>query len=160
VSSIRFDSHVENSTKNVKWIHEPHDKFRPPNTPNKTVVIMTPSDHDFEPIEPDSDAEEVLGEPLPSNEADDILLMEEMELLDDAEDGDTDTSAMGYTGDNLSLNWELPVRNSALHVTFHSHRFLGYLPGHPFCGIPSFTGSSSHYWSKICTPKVRVQLVQ
>jgi hypothetical protein len=86
-SSIRFDSHVENSKKNVKWIHEPHNKFRPPNTPNKMVVIMTPSDHDFEPIEPDSDAEEVLGEPLPSNEADDILLMEEMELLDDAEDG-------------------------------------------------------------------------
>lgn len=109
-SAIRFDAHIENSKSNLNWIHEPLSSSHKTQHPSETVVIITPPDDNLD-IEPtDSNVDEVFAEYLPSNEPAEILIMEEMQSLDDAEDGDTDTSAMVYTNEDLSLNWGLSVR--------------------------------------------------
>jgi hypothetical protein len=58
----------------------------------------------------DSDVDESFNEFLPSNEANDILMAEMMQTLDDAEeDINEDTSTLVSERDDLSLIWELPV---------------------------------------------------
>jgi len=48
-----------------------------------------------------------------------------MESLDDAEEEDnTDTSMLMYESDDLSLNWELPVRKTTSTRQFRSHQLL------------------------------------
>ena len=142
-SALRFDAHVENSkilarqstgkrqseSLGLKWIHEPEsssNETRYPNL-NQGIVLATPPEDDSETEPADSDVEELFGENSLSNEADEILITEAMESLDEVEeDGNTDSSAMVYSSEDLSLDWEPPVRNRHLDVNFNSHHSLGY----------------------------------
>jgi len=152
-SAIRFDAHIESSKSNLNY--EPRSSSHKTQHPNETVVIITPPDDSID-IEPtDSNVEEVFAEYLPSNEPAEILIMEEMQSLDDAEDGDTDTSAMVYKNEDLSLNWELSVRYGDQDAIFDSHQSVGYSRGSQLLRIPMFTRSPSAYWLKIRKSQLR-----
>ena len=112
-SSVRFDAHVERSQMKPLWIHEPRSsssRIQP-----NTVVIITTSDDNLDIDSSDSDVEDLPGA---SHEPDEILLTEELQTLDDAEDGNAETSVNFYPDDDLSLIWEPLARNHQLHVLF------------------------------------------
>jgi len=112
-SSIRFDAHVERSQMNLLWINEPRSSSSQIQ-PNPAVII-TPPDDNLDIESSDSDVEDLSGA---LHEPDDILLTEELQTLDDAEDGNTETSVMVYRDDDLSLNWEPPVRSHQYILLF------------------------------------------
>jgi hypothetical protein len=87
--------------------------------PNPVVIIRT-SDDNIDIESSDSDIEDLPGA---LHEPDDILLAEELQTLDDAEDGNTETSVNFYLDDDLSLIWEPLVRSHQLYVAIHSYHF-------------------------------------
>jgi len=121
-SSIRFDTQVRAAQPellSLKWIHKFQNSSGQTHSPNKSVIIIAPSDDDLEvqPTDAEAEVEELFEEFLASNEPNNILIAEEMQSLDDAEeDENIDTSALVYNTKDLSLNWESPVRNSCQDV--------------------------------------------
>ena len=101
---------------NLKWIHDLQSSSTQTQRPNTSGTIVTPSDDDVgvQFADAESEVDEHFEEFLPSNEPNDILTTEEMQSLDDGEDEELDTSALVYKCEDLSLIWELPVRNSRL----------------------------------------------
>jgi len=117
-SSIRFDTHIESSkrqatrftldtkTPNLQWVYEPWSSSHETRHPGEH---LTPSEG-IDSESTDSDVDESFDKFLPSNEADDILITEVMQTLDDAEeDINEDTSTLVYERDDLLLIWELLV---------------------------------------------------
>ena len=153
-SSIRFNAHVERSQMKPLWIYEPRSsssRIQP-----NPAVIITPSDDNLDIESSDSDVEDLPGA---LHEPDDILLTEELQTLDDAEDGNAETSVIFYMDDDLSLIWEPPVRNHQLHVTIYSYQFVGCSRRSPLVRLPALPRSSSVYWLKICQSQIWDRLV-
>lgn len=103
---------------NFKWVHEhlsSSSQIRGANN-NVTITSLTP-DAQLTDAESEAEAEEFLEDLSPSNEPNNILMAGEIQSLDDTEeDGDTETSMLTYKGQDLTLIWEPPVRNTDLDV--------------------------------------------
>ncbi|KIM38191.1 hypothetical protein M413DRAFT_30325 [Hebeloma cylindrosporum] len=117
-SALRFDNHITNSkvqaarflpeseTLSLRWVHELRSSSQEIRHPEEGS--MTPSEVN----DADSDVEESFEGFLPSTEPDDVLITESMESLDDGEEGmDTDSSALAYASEDLSLVWTPPGMN-------------------------------------------------
>jgi hypothetical protein len=111
-SSIRFDAHIQLSKsrarnavnhpehQDVQWIFEPKQDGRPTAGAVAAGTLLIETTNEEDPLE----------DYPPSNEAEDLLLAEAIQLSEDAEINE-DTSEIEYNTQDLSLIWEAPVRN-------------------------------------------------
>jgi len=161
-SSIRFEAHMETSKTraaqfmqqpeplNIRWAHEllSSSSVVQDAHHNTTIIGVMPSNDNPDPqfTDAESEAEEFLGELLPSDEPHDILIAEEIQSQDDMEeDGNTETSMLTYKGKDLTLIWELPVKETVASMSlFILINLLGYSQRWPFLRMLSI----------VCTPRI------